>query len=335
MNTTRKITLSLITVLTLFFATSCKEDVTSDLLPVITSKLVTVDYRAANIQGDIASVKGLTVIDRGVCWSKRTMPTIDSTKMSAGQGVGSFTCSLVGLTPDSIYYVRAYATSKIGTTYSTQIKFKAPVMLRFKPKAFYDSIVDVDGNKYYVDTIGTQIWMCQNLRVTKYLDGSPIPNITSNSEWIAATTAGYCNYNNNASDILIHGLLYNWYAATDSKNIAPVAGWRVATAADWATLSTYLGGNAAAGAKLKESGFDNWQEYSGFSGSNISGFTATPSGFRSYYNGKFDFIKRNGYWWTSDQVATYRGMSFNNGTVDLGSAEKANGYSIRCVKDVQ
>lgn len=336
MNTTKKITLSLIALLTLFFATSCTQDENPDLLPVLTTKLSSVDYKAVKVQGDITPTAGLTVIERGVCWSKRILPTVDSTKMIGGKGVGSFTCSVIGLTPDSTYYVRAYATSMAGTTYGNQVSFKVPFMIRFKPLASYDSLIDVDGNKYKTDTIGTQIWMCENLRVTKYRNGSPISNITSNADWLSTTTGAFCQYTNNSENVQMNGLLYNWYAVNANDSIAP-EGWHVATATDWARLSTFLGGDALAGTKLKEGAHDNWNIYLSVKGTNTSGFSALPGGYRSEFNAAFYYLGDYGCWWTTtEQNATsaiYRRMNFNDGTIDIYNTSKIRGCSIRCVKN--
>lgn len=335
---TKRITLSLITMLVLCFITSCKKDEVLDTLPTLTTEIKVSNYKFVTIQGYITPTAGKKVTERGVCWSKYPAPTVDSMKIVSGAGVGVFTTNIVGLDADSTYYVRAYAKNSAGTVYGNQVVLRAPVMIRFNPKVSYDTLTDIDGNKYRIDTIGTKIWMCENLRVTKYKDGSPILSKPAAADWMSATEGAYCVYNNNSIDVNKNGLLYNWFAANNPL-LAP-DGWRVATAADWAELSTFLGGNILAGGKLKEAGVDNWMyTSSSFVGSNSSGFTAVPGGYRSSVNGTYYYVGQNGFWWTATEVdavkATYRGLNYNNQTLDINSLNKVYGLSIRLVKDIQ
>ena len=100
-----------------------------------------------------------------------------------------------------------------------------------------NAVKDIDGNVYHTVTIGTQVWMVENLKVTKYRDGTPIPNKTDATEWGSLTTGAYCDYDNTVSNSTIYGKLYNWYAVNDWRNIAPT-GWHVPTDAEWTTLTT-------------------------------------------------------------------------------------------------
>ena len=153
----------------------------------------------------------------------------------------------------------------------------------FNPDKEYGMVRDIDGSEYKTIVIGNQTWMAENLRVTHYRNGDPIPNVTGNEEWSRLTTGAYCNYNNttNPDTIATYGRLYNWYAAIDSRKIAP-EGWRVATAEDWDTLVNYLGGYRVAGRKLKEAGGFHWDWVINYSDDNSSGFTALPGGWRFY-----------------------------------------------------
>src|SRR5665647_3709784 len=111
------------------------------------------------------------------------------------------------------------------------------------------TVTDIDGNVYHTVTIGTQVWMVENLKTTKYRNGDPIPNVTDNIAWGALTTGAYCNYNNDTNNSITYGRLYNWYAA-NNRNIAP-SGWHVPTVAEWTILITYVGGKSVGGDKLK------------------------------------------------------------------------------------
>lgn len=199
------------------------------------------------------------------------------------------------------------------------------------------TVTDIDGNVYHTITIGTQTWMVENLKVTHYRDGSVIPSFTSMSSWSALTTGAFCDHSNTASNANIYGHLYNWYAATDSRNIAPT-GWHVPSDAEWTTLATYLGGETVAGGKLKEIGTSHW--YSPNTGAtNSTGFTALGGGYYQAAVSNFISTKEYGRWWTSSSISTTnawdRNMNYyyNNIFRDAAGAKKVDGLSIRCIKD--
>lgn len=197
------------------------------------------------------------------------------------------------------------------------------------------TVTDIDGNVYQTVTIGTQVWMAENLKVTKYRNGDAIPNVTADATWSGGLTTGaYCSYNNNNSYVADYGLLYNWYAVNDSRNIAP-AGWHVATDAEWAALETYLGGWQVAGGKLKETGTTHW--YSPNTGAdNSSGFSALPGGDRDSV-WSFGNMKRNSDWWTSTEGsakgAFHWYLEYNDSYMNSYYQYKNSGLSVRCVKD--
>lgn len=195
------------------------------------------------------------------------------------------------------------------------------------------TVTDIDGNVYHTVTIGTQVWMVENLKTTKYRDGTSIPNVTDNAAWDNLTTGAYCDYNNTPSNSATYGRLYNWYAATDAHNIAPT-GWHVPTDAEWSTLTTYLGGESVAGGKLKEIGTTHWAGPN-TGATNETGFTALPSGYR---DGSFYYVGISGWWWSATEsiVATHaylRFMSYYYSDVDGYGISKERGLSIRCVRD--
>jgi len=196
-------------------------------------------------------------------------------------------------------------------------------------------MTDQDGNEYKTINIGTQTWMAENLRTTKYRDGSSIPLITEAVEWTSLNTGAYCNYGNtNDSDTIVtYGNLYNWFAVSDSRNLAPV-GWHVPNDSDWTTLINYLGGSEIAGNKLKEIGIVHWASPNS-KATNETGFTALPGGFRNEY-GNFMEIGYSGYWWSfTDAVDDGRDriMFSDHPWVSDWFAPKVNGLSVRCVKD--
>jgi uncharacterized protein (TIGR02145 family) len=194
---------------------------------------------------------------------------------------------------------------------------------------------DVDSNHYAVVQIGTQIWMAENLKTTKYRDGTIIPKVTDSASWTNQTTGAMCYYNNDSVAYAeTYGSLYNWYAVTDSHNIAP-AGWHAASDTDWIILTTYLGGDSVAAGKLKEACSVLWNSPN-TGATNESGFTALPGGYRLYVY-TFGMIEMNGFWWTATSLngsfAWFRGMLSTSAGVHRCTDYKADGFSLRCVLD--
>jgi uncharacterized protein (TIGR02145 family) len=198
------------------------------------------------------------------------------------------------------------------------------------------SVTDVDGNVYKTIGIGSQIWMAENLKVTNYRNGAPIDNVTDYTAWNSLTSGAYSSYDNNDGNIAVYGLLYNWYAVTDSRNIAP-QGWHIPTRDEFDTLSNWLGGELVAGGKLKESGTANWSAPN-TDATNESGFTALPGGWRLNM-GNFFYMNQSSFWWTKSNdflpssMATSFGTDYNNAELTSYATIKQFGLSIRCVKD--
>jgi uncharacterized protein (TIGR02145 family) len=194
------------------------------------------------------------------------------------------------------------------------------------------TITDIDGNVYHTITIGTQTWMAENLKVTKYRNGDTIPNVTNGTQWYNLTTGAYCDYENTDSNSTIYGKLYNWYAVADSRNIAPT-GWHVASDEEWTTLTTLLGGEDVAGGKLKEKGTAHWLSPN-YGATNETGFSSLPGG--PYNGGSFFSLGSNGYWWSStvnSSNAWYRSVNYSFGEVNRNNYSQSIGFSVRCVRD--
>jgi len=177
--------------------------------------------------------------------------------------------------------------------------------------------------------IGKQIWTTKNLDVSNYRNGDVIPQVQDLEEWKNLSTGAWCYYENKTGKGSTYGKLYNWYAVNDPRGLAP-KGYHIPTDAEWTTLTTYLGTDAAA--KMKST--TGWDEDD--IGTNESGFAGLPGGYRDY-SGDFYDIGANGYWWSSSE---------NSIPVTLGSATcsaimamftvyyiKQNGFSVRCIKD--
>jgi uncharacterized protein (TIGR02145 family) len=197
------------------------------------------------------------------------------------------------------------------------------------------SITDKDGNVYTSVTIGTQVWMVENLKTTKYTDNINIPLVTDNTAWANLTSSGYCWYNNDASTYKAsYGAIYNWYALSTGK-LCPT-GWHVPSDGEWTTLTTFLGGENVAGGKLKEAGTTHWLSPN-TNATNETGFTALPGGLRGYSNGIFSSIGQYGYWWSSSldfgNQFFVRNLFNNTVLVWKGASDKQAGLSVRCLKD--
>jgi uncharacterized protein (TIGR02145 family) len=204
---------------------------------------------------------------------------------------------------------------------------------------FQNNVSDVDGNTYKTVKIGTQIWMAENLKTSKYNDGTTIPNITDDTQWLKSTAGAWAYYNNDAANNAKYGKLYNWYAVSKTtngnKNVCPT-GWHVPTDAEWTVLMDYLGGENVAGGKLKEVGTTNWKSPNK-GATNVSLFTGLPGGSRSSASGYYDFIGYYGNWWSSTEyntgLAWYRLLHYGIGDADRNYFFKEDGFSVRCLRD--
>jgi uncharacterized protein (TIGR02145 family) len=235
--------------------------------------------------------------------------------------------------------VRAYATNNTGTTYGNQENFKtlgdSPII--FNPNLTYGTVSDIDGNAYKTIEIGTQVWMAENFRVTKNNDNSPIALVTNNVAWGALSTPGYCWYNNDSSTYkTLYGAMYNWYEVNTGK-LCPT-GWHVPSDEEWSILITFIGGEIGAADKLRETGITHWKS-SNPAVTNIYGFTALPSSYRTNI-GAYHPLGDAGSWWTTTTPANipsrafYRMILVNDSNLPKDNDVKTIGFSVRCVKDL-
>lgn len=209
----------------------------------------------------------------------------------------------------------------------------------------HGSVTDIDGNVYGTITIGTQIWMTENLKVTHYCNGDTIPEVTNPTEWVNLITGASCVYGNDAGNIATYGRLYNWHAVADIRKIAP-ADWHVATDADWKQLEMFLGMSqsqtdsmgwrgTAEGGKLKESGTTHWTSPN-IAATNETEFSGLPGGYR-YEGGIYDGIGLHGVFWTSSEFSSNFAWTRGLGNIYSGirrfDGSKVDGFSIRCVKN--
>lgn len=198
-----------------------------------------------------------------------------------------------------------------------------------KPEYSGETVTDIDGNVYNTVKIGNQLWMAEDLKVTRYNDGTAIPFISEKAVWANTRRGAFCWYNNEEK----WGTLYNWFAV-DSNRLAP-AGWHIPTHQEWTAFSDFLGGEDVAGGKLKETGGVRWNSPNN-SATNDYWFTAVPGGLRSL-DGTFSYFGGGAYWWTSTVYdganAWARNIYWNGIAVGREHIGYVHGLSVRCVKD--
>jgi len=321
--------------------------------PIVYTRVVSaVTPTTAIILGSFDTDWKHLVVNTGVCWSTSPKPTIADNRLSDNSSpYGSIMCSIADLTPNTTYYLRTYAIWNTIPHYGTEYSFVAESLSG-------PEVADIDGNLYHTVTIGNQTWMAENLKTTRYRNGDPIPNIPEADAWMNQTSGAWCNYDNFYDTQLFdysafHGKLYNWYAANDTRNIAPT-GWHVPGEAEWTTLINYLKNNVPESVSKSMAAKSDWGYFG--SGSldlatnNSSGFTALPAGYRVYHysifsqdgttignNGSFMSIWGQADWWTSSElngIGSFVRLSIYNPAPEIIKSQfKMDGYSVRCIKD--
>jgi hypothetical protein len=242
-----------------------------------------------------------------------------------------------GLTSSTTYSYRVYSYNSGGNspTYSNELTITT---------TSNTSILDFDGNSYPLVTIGNQVWTKTNLNVSRYRNGDIIPQVTDSNQWLTLTTGAWCYYQNATSIGITYGKLYNWYAVTDPRGLAPV-GYHIPNTTEWSTMINFLDPNAngglttpnVSGGAMKEAGTINWLAPN-TSALNSSEFTGLPGGLCANTVGSFfQRLFYDGYWWskteTSSSDATCYMLFYSNGSAYYLSKKKISGLSVRCVKD--
>lgn len=253
----------------------------------------------------------------------------------------------LGLTNNTAYTYRVYAYNSAGNSllYSNELTITPNNISQVYSYTSGPNVTDINGNTYqsFTNSCG-QTWTKMNLNVNCYRDGSVIPQVTNASQWANLTTGAWCWYKNDSLNNWQYGKLYNWYAINDPRGLAP-QGWHIPSETDWnklvrcidTTANTITGNpqSSTAGGSMKEVGLSHWANPN-LGATNISGFTGLPGDYRSY-DGSFSNTIRIGAWWSSTQSsatnAWNRGLGYYTTWINRGSPNKANGASVRLVKD--
>jgi len=311
----------------------------SELPSVITSAAGSIGANSAIAGGNITSNGRGMITSRGVCVSRSLNPTILNVATNDGAGTGVFTSHIAGLAPGEKYHLRAYATNATGTSYGADLTFTTSGR-----NSETGGISSETGDSVF---IGNQVWMLKNLDIIHFQNGDGIPEVEDPAQWANLTTGAWCYYNNDPANGAVYGKLYNSYAVDDPRGLAP-AGWHVATDSDWTALSNFLGGDSVAGGKIKEAGTMDWLSPN-VAATNVSGFTALPSGFRKS-DGSFLDLGYGADWWIFPIASFHatgspgiyvlsnigRTTSNNDGFLDFIKSDANflnSGFSIRFVRD--
>jgi uncharacterized protein (TIGR02145 family) len=208
--------------------------------------------------------------------------------------------------------------------------------------------VGYQGYDYATVQIGDQCWFAENLRSENYANGDAIPANLSDSEWSSTITGAVAVYGEGSStcynyspdgdgcdeawSLNEYGRLYNWYAVDDARGLCP-SGWHVPTDGEWTVMTDHLGGASVAGGQMKT----DYGWYNGGNGTNSSGFSGLPGGYR-YFNGYFYYAGYGGRWWSSSpngSYAWYRSLYYGSEDVYRNDTNQRGGFSVRCVRDAE
>ncbi len=328
----------LVLLLILLLFSHCRKEYSGVGLPEVVTLAVSGITTCSIVSGgEIQSENGFPVSAYGLLMSEFDDFRKQDSVVCGMLNGGRFNADIAPLKYKQTLYLRAWATNAMGTGYGEVIEYTHQKSgLWFNPDLTYGTMHDIEGNAYRTIMIGTQEWMAENLKVTKYNDGTPIPHAPANDDWKILSFPAWCWYQNSEADYRItYGAMYNWWAATSGK-ICPT-GWHVPDSVEFTILIQYLGGSSAAGNKLKEKGSSHWIVTN--EGTNESGFTGVPGGYRDntgmfYYNGHYGHHwSTTGHYWKTTKAHMVTLRSYDASASIGPFTEKKAGLSIRCLRD--
>ena len=289
--------------------------------------------------GNVISNGNGIITARGVCWNNSSNPTLENNigYIISGSGTGSFSSYISGLSANTQYYIRAYATNGMGTSYGNEI-----VVSTLSPPWQCGDQISYSGQAYNTVLIGTQCWMAENLNVGTMIPGSQYQ--TDNSE-----IEKYC-YNDEPSNCINYGSIYLWdemmqYTTTQgAQGICPTD-WHIPTDEEWKYMEIHIGMSQIEADQTEWRGTDEGNKlkstsgwYNNGNGTNSSSFSAFPSGYFQGWGELYLNIGEKGYWWSSNagnpsSNAWFRNLSYDESKVYRSFTGKFNGMSVRCLKD--
>lgn len=326
-------------------------------LPLVTTDSVnSISLTSAICGGNVTSDGGENVTAHGVCWSTSPNPTMSDNYSYDGNGTGGFSSLLTGLAPNTSYYVRAYATNGVGTSYGENRLFTTLSSVAC-PNA--PTVTDYDGNTYNTVQIGNQCWMKENLKTTHFADGTEIPLTTTTTTYPWVDTIPLRYYpNNSSSNLTRYGYWYNWKAvmknSSSSNNnpsgrqgICPV-GWHVPSKAEWEQLINYVSGQVIFSCNFNNTYFAKaladttgwWTSNNnscvvGFTQNhnNTTGFSAVPAGFGGSSGsaiGGFAAFGTSTMYYGDNNYPYFFSIQYDKAVAELKSYSYS--FSVRCLR---
>jgi len=348
----------------LVIPSGCKEDEPdkAQLPGLTTNTVLDISSTSASGGGEVTNDGGAPITARGLVWSTAGNPTlaINEGLTSDGDGVGQFTSSLTDLLPYTKYFVRAYATNSTGTSYGNQVEFET------LPEGAYSTVTDIDGNTYWTTAIGELEWMAQNLRTTRYSDGTPIASGLSEEEWETTTEGAYIDpyadsavmkYIEPALEVDIYGFLYNAYAVRSTLNKPCPEGWYVPSEEDWENMELGLKiiynvdddelasvikscrqVNSPLGGGCNTIYHPRWDEHPSVYGTNEAFFLALPAGQIKPYM-QYVGHGESAWWWLAPEdpnnTSSFnprRNIIYDRNDVFGYESTNNHAFSIRCCR---
>jgi uncharacterized protein (TIGR02145 family) len=330
----------------LLISNGCKKDGSAGKMPSIATLAATnVLTRCATLNG---TVTGNTDGSSFVVFEYGTTATYGSSvenlfKSTSTDALTNVYGDITGLTAETTYHFRIKATNLNGTVYGDDMSFSTPSVSDHTGET--GTVEDAEGNVYKTIGIGSQIWMAENLKTTRYRNGDLIGTTNPSTQDISGenTPRYQWAYNDDESNAAIYGRLYTWHAVTDSRNVCP-AGWHVPTDSEWTILTGYLLNNCYGYSGNERTYIETSMVTSSWilgycvchTGNNSSGFTALQSGYREHLNGNFYHVGVDCWWWSSTEYSAadaYYRLIDNSSIVNSHYDNKQLGFSVRCLKD--
>jgi len=330
---------------------ACQPEEIETKFEITTENIEHIEYLSYRFLGKVSGLGETDISEHGFCWSESANPDISGPSIRLGPctAPGDFSCTISDFSESTSYNVRAYAVVNSNPKYGNELSFTTAWSAE-------NSVKDVEGNLYKTVRIGNQTWMAQNLKVSKYADNIPIPNVKDNYTWFnfSEENKAYCWYDNVLDNGYTYGALYTWAAASngsESSDLNPSGvqgvcpdGWHLPSDSEWKELEIFLGMNpedadkeewrgTGVGGKMKREGTILWKSPNS-GANNESGFDALPAGYR-HGSAEFLDLGNTAMFWTSTKYSYgwFRRLDYDTSAINRFSEGLYRGYSVRCVKD--